>query len=124
MGYTNLLIMSLIVALVFIYVCGDPLPESGAEPESGSKAEPESEAESKAEPERNSATFSYGPGFIYFFQIMFLLPYSTYLFLSYLLFYLGYKQIPLHPFVQHRLCASILPLMPFLFLLFYSNTLS
>ena len=75
MGYTNLLIMSLIVALIFIYVCGDPLPEGGAEPESGSKAEPESEAESKAEPERNSATFSYGPGFIYFFQIMFLIGY-------------------------------------------------
>ena len=64
--------MSLIVALVFIYVCGDPLPESGAEPESGSKAEPESEAESKAEPERNSATFSYGPSYKYFFQLIFL----------------------------------------------------
>ena len=73
MGYTNLLIMSLIVALLFIYVCGDPLPESGAEPESGSKAEPESEAESKAEPERNSATVSYHPGFKYFFQIIFLI---------------------------------------------------
>ena len=74
MGYTtNLLIMSLIVALPFIYVCGDPLPEGGAEPESGSKSEPESEAESKAEPERNSATPSYGPGVKDFFQIFFLL---------------------------------------------------
>ena len=65
--------MSLIVALPFIYVCGDPLPEGGAEPESGSKAEPESEAESKAEPERNSGTVSYDPGFKYFFQIIFLI---------------------------------------------------
>ena len=65
--------MSLIVALPFIYVCGDPVPESGAEPESGSKAEPESEAESKAEPERNSASPSYGPGAQDFFQIIFLI---------------------------------------------------
>ena len=65
--------MSLIVALPFIYVCGDPLPEGEAEPESGSKSEPESEAESKAEPERNWATPSYGPGVEDFFQIFFLL---------------------------------------------------
>ena len=45
MGYTtNLLIMSLIVALPFIYVCGDPLPEGGAKAESGSKSELEGEA--------------------------------------------------------------------------------
>ena len=70
MGYTtNLLIMSLIVALPFIYVWGDPLPEGEAEPESGSKSEPEGEAE----PERNSATPSYGPGVKDFFQIFFLL---------------------------------------------------
>ena len=54
MGAFHFYLLSLIMGLVFVAVCAEPLPEGNAEPESG--AEPESTAEAKGEPEKGSIT--------------------------------------------------------------------
>ena len=60
MGNTQLYLLSLIVALLFITVYAEPLPEGEPEGEPESGAEPEAGANS--EPEHNSASLSYAHG--------------------------------------------------------------
>ena len=60
MGNTQLYLLSLIVALLFITVYAEPLPEGEPEGEPESGAEPEAGANS--EPEHNSASLSYVHG--------------------------------------------------------------
>ena len=65
MGTFQFYLLSLIMALVFVTVFAEPLPEGNAEPESGaepeSTAEPEGEPENgaSAEPEGNAASMVY-----------------------------------------------------------------
>ena len=60
MGTFQFYLLPLIMALVFVTVFAEPLPEGNAEPESG--AEPESTAEPEGEPENGSSAEPEGNG--------------------------------------------------------------